>query len=99
MEYTTRKSLRFAPDEGAIAWIDRAVHEDWHDFNPLLGALVANEAHAGCGLVALSHDWLEEGMQCMVQVGDATPLKGQVRWIKGLGEGVVKLGIEYVDVE
>lgn len=97
MEYTTRKSIRFAPDEGAIAWLDREVREDWQDFNPLLAALVADESHTGCGLVVLSREWLQEDMDCMIQIGGATPLTAHVRWIRDLGEGVVKVGLKFVD--
>lgn len=97
MEISPRQSIRFAPDEGTVAWIDPTLREHWQDFNPILAALVVDEAQAGCGLVVLARDWLREDIQCMVRIGNMTPLKGQVRWLRDLGEGVVKVGVEYLD--
>ncbi|WP_295455688.1 hypothetical protein [uncultured Thiodictyon sp.] len=97
MEYTDRQGIRFPPADGAVAWIDPSVYEDRAQFKPAFAALVVNEALAGCGLITLKHDWLQEGMICMVQVERLAPLPAEIRWIKDLGEGVAKIGVVFLE--
>lgn len=97
MEYTVRQGMRFPPSDGAVAWLDPGVYEDKDDFRPAFAALILNEALAGCGLVTLKQDWLKEGMICMVQVERLAPLQAEIRWIKDLGEGVVKIGVVFLE--
>jgi len=92
-----RTTLRFPPDEGAVAWIGLEVPEDKSDFTPTIPALVTDEALNGCGLVALANDQLGVGVECMVQVGELPPLNAQVRWIRELGEGVQKIGVAFLE--
>ena len=97
MERQARQTLRFPPDEGAVAWIDPNAHADRYNFKPTLAALVTDEALIGCGLVALSQDWLREGAEFTVRVGNLAPIKAQVRWKRDLGEGVVRLGVAFLE--
>jgi len=97
MSTYVRRSLRFPPDEGEVAWIDPSVHDDKRDFKPVAAALVTDEALNGCGLITLGRDWLREGVQCMVRVGDLAPLAAEVRWVKGLGDGVLKIGVVFLE--
>jgi hypothetical protein len=92
-----RKSLRFPPDEGSVAWIDLNVREDKRDFRPSIAALVTDEALTGCGLVALSQEGLGVSTECMVQVGDLAPLKAQIRWIEDLTDNVIKIGVVFLE--
>ncbi len=97
MSTGVRRSLRFPPDEGAVAWLDPSVHEDNRDFKPTIAALVTDEALKGCGLITLVHDWLREGAECMVQVGDLAPLRAQIRWVKDLNDNVLKIGVVFLE--
>jgi hypothetical protein len=97
VERPVRRHLRFPPDEGAVAWIDPRPHTERKDFKPTVAALVTDEALAGCGLVILSRDRLSEGAELMVRVTDLVPLRAQVRWVRDLGDGVVKLGVEFLE--
>lgn len=97
MDRPVRQCLRFPPDEGVVAWIDPNVHADKHDFKPTLAALVTDEALLGCGLIALSRDWLGEGSECTVRVGKLAPLKARICWKRELGDGALRLGVAYLD--
>ena len=97
MSTGVRRSLRFPPDEGAVAWLDPSVHEDKRNFKPMIAALVTDEALKGCGLVTLVHDWLREGVECMVQVGELAPLRAQIRWVKDLNDNVLKIGVVFLE--
>ncbi|WP_295389136.1 hypothetical protein [uncultured Thiodictyon sp.] len=97
MDYTIRQGTRFPPNDGAVAWIDPRVYEDKSQFKPAFAALIVNEALAGCGLVTLQQDWLTAGMICMVRVENLAPLAAEIRWIRELGEGVVKIGVAFLE--
>ena len=97
MEYPDRQGMRYLPNEGAVAWLDPSVYEDKRHFTPVLSALIVNEALTGCGLIALHQDWLKEGMVCMVRVDRLGPLTAEIRWIRELGEGVSKIGVEFLE--
>lgn len=97
MEEGIRRTLRFPPDEGTLAWIDPVLREDKLDFRPTIPALVIDEALDGCGLVVLYHDRLAENARCMVRVGNLDPLPAQVRWIKDLDEEVLKIGVMFLE--
>jgi hypothetical protein len=97
MSNGVRRSLRFPPDEGAVAWIDPSVHEDKHAFKPTVAALVIDEALNGCGLITLAQDWLREGAECMVRVGQLAPLRAEIRWVKDLNDDVLKIGVVFLE--
>ncbi len=97
MSTGVRRALRFPPDEGAVAWIDPSVHEDKDDFKPTVAALVTDEALNGCGLITLVHDWLREGTECMVMVGNLAPLRAEIRWVKDLDDSVLKIGVVFLE--
>lgn len=97
MGHHVRQGTRFPPDDGAVAWIDPRVYENKRDFKPAFAALVVNEALAGCALVTLRQHWLKDGMVFMVKVERLAPLKAQIRWVRDLGEGVVKLGVAFLE--
>jgi hypothetical protein len=97
MSDDSRKSRRFPPDEGAMAWIDPSAPDDRRDFKPTIPALVTDEALYGCGIVILFDDRLSENAECMVQVGNLAPLRAQIRWVKGLHNDVQKLGLMFLE--
>lgn len=97
MEYTDRQGVRFPPDDGAVAWLDPSVYEDKSQFTPTVSALIVNEALRGCGLITQHQDWLKEGMICMVRVDRLAPLPAEIRWVRDLGEGVSKIGVQFLE--
>jgi hypothetical protein len=99
MDRPVRRHLRFPPDEGAVAWIDPRSGVQPQNFSPKFAALVTDEALAGCGLVTLARNSLVKGAEVMVQVTDLAPppQRAQVRWTRDLGDGVVKLGVEFLE--
>ena len=97
MEQIVRQGLRFPPDDGAVAWIDPSVYEDRRDFKPAYAALIVNEALLGCGLVTLQQDWLRVGMVCMVKLEHLAPVKSEIRWVRDLGDGIIKIGMAFLD--
>jgi hypothetical protein len=97
VEQTIRQGIRFPPDDGAVAWIDPSLSDDKHNFKPAVAALIVNEALAGCGLVTLHQAWVRVGTVCMVKVEHLAPLKAEVRWVRDLGDGVVKIGVAFLE--
>jgi hypothetical protein len=97
VDHPVRRFLRFPPDEGAVALIDPNTGADRRDFKPALSALVTDEALVGCGLVTFSQEWLGEGTELVVKVGNLVPLKAEIRWVRELGEGLVKLGVVFLE--
>ncbi|WP_295446310.1 hypothetical protein [uncultured Thiodictyon sp.] len=97
MEYTDRQGIRFPANNGAVAWLDPGVYEDKNQFTPALSALIVNEALTGCGLITHNQDWIKQGMICMVRVDRLAPLQAEIRWVRDLGEGVSKIGVEYLE--
>ena len=92
-----RRSRRFPPDEGTIAWIDPRAHGDKREFKPTIAALVTDEARHGCGIVTLSRDQLDPDTHCMIRVGDLAPLRSQIRWVKDLGADAQKAGVMFLE--
>jgi hypothetical protein len=97
MERQVRKFLRFPPDDDAVAWIDPEVHPDPREFKPTFAALVTDEALVGCGLITLRREWMAEGAEFVVQIEKLSPIKAQIRWLKEMDDGVVKLGVALLD--
>lgn len=97
MDHDTRQHLRFPPDEGGVAWIDPNPEADENTFKPIVAALVIDEALAGCGLVTLAQDWLNEGAQIKLKVEGLAPLTAEVRWIRPLGDQVVEFGVALLE--
>lgn len=92
-----RKSIRFEPDEGTLAYIDTTPREHKSEFDPKIMALVIDEALDGCGLAVVNNKTLFEGDICLVKVGLLDPLIGEVRWVRELDEEVHKIGIMYLE--
>ena len=92
-----RKSRRFPPDAGTMAWIDLIVPDDKREFQPVIPALVIDEALHGCGVVTTLDDRLTEETECMVRIGDLAPLKSQIRWVKELHNDVQRIGVMFLE--
>lgn len=91
-----RQSIRFEPDPGTIAWIDFE-SKSKEPFSPSIPALVSEESHRGCGLVALMTPKLKVGSICKVKVGHSGALKAEVRWRVELDSQTVRLGVMYLE--
>lgn len=88
-----RKHTRFQPEGGGLARIDSRVANE--EFCPEFHGLVVTEAYGGCGLIVCENVPIQPGQSIRIQVGNLSPLVGQVRWRKTLDESTVKLGIQY----
>jgi hypothetical protein len=97
MPKDARKSRRFPPDEGTLAWIDPNVHDDKRHFKPTIAALVTDEALHGCGMITLSRDPIGPDAECMIRVGDLAPLRSQIRWVKDLSGDARKVGVMFLE--
>ena len=93
----TRRSRRFPPGEGSIAWIDPRVHDDERNFKPTIPALVTDESLRGCGIVVLSGDDMCQGAEGMIRVGDLPPLRFQVSWVKNFGATAQMVGLMFLE--
>ena len=90
-----RAHTRFKPDLTQIAWIA---------FDPRLAAsfiadrpaLIIEESYGGCCLLVTDSGALEPLAECLLKVGDAGPLRAQVRWIKELDGSIRKIGFKYL---
>ena len=92
---SARKSIRYKPDEGAIALIDLGPKKS--AFKPTITALVLNEAAKGCGLVTLARPQLIEGKQVRVKVGALEPLLAEIRWRTDPDPELCKLGLVFLE--
>lgn len=96
-----RRYLRFPPPEWEIALIqcsDAPLSED--EFKPEIAGLVMEESRAGCGLVVLQRlleGRLVDGDRCMVKVARLGIILAEVRWIRPIDDGVVRVGLHYLD--
>ena len=94
-----RRYLRFTSDDVGVAMIhftDRAPEDI--QFEPDTACLVVEEAYGGCQLVVLGEAGrgnFRDGTPCLVRVNNIGPIRAAVRWTKALGDGVIKLGLEY----
>lgn len=93
MAKTIRTSRRFNPDAGKYALLD--FNDPKKDFEPLLPALIVNEANSGLKLVMLAAAEIEIGDSLRVQLGDEDPRECSVRWKKEIDADVVSIGVEY----
>lgn len=98
-----RKAVRFSPDSGSLAHIaldkgpTSAGPTPEGEFAPTILGLVADESSKGCGVVLLEITDLVVGDKCIVQAGQLSPLRAEVRWRKQIDEGVIRLGLMYLE--
>jgi hypothetical protein len=66
-----------------------------------LVALVLDQSHTGCSLVAVNRDgdpaFLAEGAECVVKAGPLHPMRAVVRWRQQVGPELVKVGVELLE--
>ena len=97
-ESSIRKTLRFDPEQGTIALIDPQAKADKGRFEPVVPALIVDEALEGCGLVVVKRQHsLQEADRCLVKVAELDPLLAEVRWIEDLDDDVQKIGLMYLE--
>lgn len=87
-----RSTVRVAPDTGTIAELN--VEMENKTLNVF--GLVLNESSAGCALILLSDQDLEEDMICLCKIGNMQNTAASIRWVKLLEKGVYKVGLEYL---
>ena len=90
-----RKSIRFKPDPLTVALID--LKPKSAGFNPSLVGIVINESYTGCAIVVASDLKLKKGTKLKIKVGNLSPLKGEIVWLKTLEENIHKVGILLLD--
>lgn len=93
-EIKKRKSLRFAPDLAAFAYID--INTKSKNFAPEFTALIIEESFGGAYLVLRSSARFIVDLELTIKPGNLAPMKAQIRWIKKLSEKVTEIGIEYL---
>ena len=97
--WVDRRFMRFAGNPMETAYVD--LHPKRTRFTPTLAALIFQEAYGGCGLIFFNRDQLEgtfnEGLQCMIKIGDLTPLPARAVWVKPVDSDVLKVGFEFLD--
>lgn len=89
-----RGAVRVAPETNVFAELN--VEMDSKTLN--LSGLVLNESNAGCALILLSKENLEEDMICFCRIGNLPNTAASIRWVKLLEEGIYKVGLEYLPV-
>lgn len=92
-----RKAVRFSPDPGALAQIQLEGPTPTQEFQPTIQGLVADESSKGCGVVLLEIPDLLVGAKCIIQAGQLSPLRAEVRWRKQIDEGIIRLGLMYLE--
>ena len=87
------RGLRFAPDPGTLAEIGIRL---MGGHNATHFGLVLNESTTGCAIVLATKDKFHEGMWCLCRVGRLPECEAEVRWVKALEPGLIKIGIKYL---
>ena len=88
-----RRNTRFTPEENTVAWLSI----DPSSFQKDMIALVDSESHSGCGITLNKDLSLEVGFRCMVKVGELSPMKAEVRWVKNFDNSLYRLGLHYLE--
>lgn len=91
-----RRSIRFNPDEGAMAWIDvrrSSVDEEFLRQHP---ALIVNESFKGCGLICMRTYEPKVGQKMWLQVGGLAPVVAEVMWVESASDCAYKIGVKYL---
>ena len=90
MSEKQRNKIRFNADDGALIIVELQ--------NGIkCRGLASSESVSGCGGVFLKTEHLKEQMECQVTVGELSPLKAVVRWIKVLDDEVIRVGFEFLN--
>lgn len=91
-----RRFLRYPPDPMDTAKIDFSKGDT---FNPQYVALIRQEAYAGCGLLLVYQEGMEQdfakGRDCVIQVGKLEPLPAEIVWSSVLDDEVLKVGFSF----
>lgn len=104
-----RRYLRYRPDSiyaenlerralESVGFID--FREESDTFEPNVVGLVADKSHAGCSLAIVDAEaaqTLKKDMICRVKAGPLAPLKAVVRWVRKWDEGLLKVGLEFLE--
>lgn len=92
-----RSRVRFRPDPLDLAFIDSRPGEHG-GFQPDTVAVIVDEhPRGGCGLVIVENGRLARGNMCRVQVGRLAPLLAQIVWRRTIDDGVVRIGLRYLE--
>lgn len=91
-----RRFMRFPPDPLQTALIDFSTDGS---FEPGYVGLIRQEAYAGCGLLLVYRDGLEQefaaGRKCTIKVGKLDPMPAEVVWSVILDEEALKVGFQF----
>ena len=93
-EQVKRRSLRFDPDDNAVAYISRDV--DKLDVDASIAALPINESFDGVSLITLVKHNFSVSEKLLVKVGKLAPMLGEVKWVKELDSETVRVGFHYL---
>jgi len=88
-----RKSTRYAPDPGAIAFI--LTDANGHKLDVPIPCLIVEESYTGCGLMALKDSFIKKNAVIEVQIGRLPNMKGEIRWFKNLEDKFVYFGLAF----
>jgi hypothetical protein len=90
-----RKAIRFHPDPLTVGLIDFKIGTK--AFKPTLVGIVINESYTGCAMIVVTDLKLKKDMPITIQVGNLSPMKGKIAWLKTLEENIHKLGIQLLE--
>jgi hypothetical protein len=90
-----RKSIRFKPDPLTVALLD--LKPKAQTFNPSLVGLVINESYSGCAILLATDLKLKKETKVNIKVGNLSPLKAEIVWLKTLEENIHKVGIRLLE--
>lgn len=89
-----KKAIRFQPDPLDYALIDFSEDDQ---FNPTSVGLILNESFTGCALVFKTMQPPQTEQIIKVKVGRLNPLRARVVWGKILEEGLIKVGLQFLE--
>lgn len=96
MSESKRRFIRFEPDVGDYAQIDKSPGEG--DFKVDSIALIVDEApYGGCSLVCLKNAGMEKGAIHRFKIGKLAVMRAEVVWVRDVDDKVVRIGLRFLD--
>ncbi|MFW7380780.1 MAG: hypothetical protein ACOH5I_18340 [Oligoflexus sp.] len=97
MAKNRRNHLRFSLGELEVAYLAKSLDAD--NFQPELVGLISDESYNGARLVFAGAVDLQEGEECLLQVGKLPLSRAKIQWIKQLESDVVIAGFQYLELD
>jgi len=96
-EKNRRLQTRYTPSPNTMGSIFLQTPTDTAKANLL--SLVFSRGMGGCGFFIMAPNPLKKGMNLFIKVGDGTPVKAEIRWIRQIEKNIMSVGVQFSNVK